>query len=134
MERRGRLGKIAQLVALLHTHFTALEYDCRAQGVDLLDLYRGKLTYRALHGIVSNLPADSALYRQLLPGGWGPINYQIADLFDLTAVAGNVVVAKGSDRHVRARRPGDVEAEKRQQSMREQRAAAMRARSKQRKG
>lgn len=58
--------------------------------VDLLDLWRGKLSFRRLALLIRHLPATSALVRSIEPdvaaaAEWGSVNYQLADLFDAFA-------------------------------------------------
>jgi hypothetical protein len=49
----------------------ALETDMLRYGVDLLDLYRGSLSYRRVCALVTHLPDDAAVWRVLDPrGGW----------------------------------------------------------------
>jgi hypothetical protein len=49
----------------------ALETDLLRYGVDLLDLYRGSLSYRRVCALVTHLPDDAAVWRVLDPrGGW----------------------------------------------------------------
>ncbi|MGH2375103.1 MAG: hypothetical protein ACRDIC_16750 [bacterium] len=45
----------------------ALEADLLRAGVDLLDLYRGRLTFRRVCVLVAHLPAEAALWRALRP-------------------------------------------------------------------
>ncbi|OLR94043.1 hypothetical protein [Actinokineospora bangkokensis] len=47
----------------------ALEVDLLAGGVDLLDLYRGGLSYRRLCALVTHLPDDAAVWSAHRPGG-----------------------------------------------------------------
>lgn len=47
----------------------ALEADLLGYGVDLLDLYRGTLTYRRVCVLVANLPDNAALWRVMDPHG-----------------------------------------------------------------
>jgi hypothetical protein len=43
--------------------------DLLRYGVDLLDLYRGRLSLRRVCAVVANLPPDAALWRALHPDG-----------------------------------------------------------------
>jgi hypothetical protein len=65
-----------------------LEIDLLRQGVDLLDLYRGRLSPRRLWLLIRNLPIDSALLRRTRPElaqhAWTPDGYVTADLIDVT--------------------------------------------------
>ena len=48
-----------------------METDLLRYGVDLLDLYRGTLSYRRVCALVTHLPDDAAVWRVLDPrGGW----------------------------------------------------------------
>lgn len=70
----------------------ALEYDLLSLGIDLLDLYRGGLSFRRLRVFVKGLPASSnfktlLIQRQPLPEGepeeyWEPIHYWMAEVID----------------------------------------------------
>ncbi len=53
-------GKIAALDAFLDEYADDVEADLAALDVDLLDLYRGGLSYRRLGVLVERLPAESA--------------------------------------------------------------------------
>ncbi|XVV05327.1 hypothetical protein ACQPW3_08025 [Actinosynnema sp. CA-248983] len=49
----------------------ALEVDFLRYGVDLLDLYRGTLSYRRVCALVAHLPDDAAVWRAAGPdAGW----------------------------------------------------------------
>jgi hypothetical protein len=131
--RSRRPGKIAGLAFLLQQHHDALEFDAWSVGKDLLDLYRGRMTWRQLKVLVDGLGPDSALARACTPGGWTSINHQLADLFDLTAVAGQVV-PQGSKKPIRAWRPSDAEKAAKEQERRTRMAREQKARRKQRGG
>ena len=48
-----------------------METDLLRYGVDLLDLYRGGLSYRRVCALVTHLPDDAAVWRVLDPrGSW----------------------------------------------------------------
>ncbi|WP_235078884.1 hypothetical protein [Amycolatopsis orientalis] len=48
-----------------------METDLLRYGVDLLDLYRGGLSYRRVCALVTHLPDDAAVWRVLNPrGAW----------------------------------------------------------------
>ncbi|MFD8494271.1 hypothetical protein [Amycolatopsis sp. NPDC059657] len=66
-------GKPLTVALLLADEATAeaLETDLLRCGVDLLDLYRGTLSYRRVCALVTHLPDDAAVWRVLDPrGGW----------------------------------------------------------------
>ncbi|WP_242548115.1 hypothetical protein [Amycolatopsis sp. MtRt-6] len=87
LDRRGRRGvlgcgdegagpgKPVTVALLLADEATAeaLETDfLRWFGVDLLDLYRNRLTYRRVCTLVTHLPDDAAVWRTLSQdGAWG---------------------------------------------------------------
>lgn len=65
---RGRRGGIRGLHRLVTEHGEAIEADLqRVFGIDLLDLYRGRLTWRRLGVLVRSLARrpDSDLYRAI---------------------------------------------------------------------
>jgi hypothetical protein len=55
--------------------------DFLALGVDLLDLYRGRLSYRRVCALVEHLPDDAAVWRTASPdAGWPRTDYLLAAL------------------------------------------------------
>ncbi|MBB5804550.1 hypothetical protein F4560_004318 [Saccharothrix ecbatanensis] len=53
------------------TTATALEVDFLRYGLDLLDLYRGGLSFRRVCAVVAHLPDDAAVWRATGPdAGW----------------------------------------------------------------
>ncbi|GAB3873758.1 hypothetical protein GCM10029964_014560 [Kibdelosporangium lantanae] len=59
----------------------ALEVDFLAIGVDLLDLYRGRLSFRRVCALVEHLPEDAAVWRTAGPeAGWPRADYLLAAL------------------------------------------------------
>lgn len=53
-------GGILSLAALCESHGEAIEADLAFRGVDLDDIYRGRLTYRRLGVLLRHLPPESA--------------------------------------------------------------------------
>ncbi len=83
--RRCGAGGILGLARLLREHGEAIEADlARFYGVDLRDLWRGRLTWRRLLALIRGLPADSALARaQAGPdAAWGLTEHLLARLVD----------------------------------------------------
>lgn len=79
-------------MTLLNEHHEELELDLHRQGVDLLDVWRGRLSLRRLDLLVRHLPATSDLVRALDPeaaavASMPPVGYVLMDLFDLQAQA-----------------------------------------------
>lgn len=61
-------GGICGLVQLLREHGEAIEADLlRYYQVDLLDLYRGEMSWRRLRVLVRHLPLESATARAIQP-------------------------------------------------------------------
>lgn len=77
MERRGRLGKITQLAALLKHFHAAIESDLAGKGIDLLDLYRGRLSLRKVKVLIDHLPPGSAFWFAMT-GCWWTVGDRIA--------------------------------------------------------
>lgn len=78
-------------MALVIEYHEDLEYDLhvRCNGVDLLDFWRGTLSPRRLTLLLRRLPTDSMFFRKAYPDDariaeWGPTEYLLADIFDLT--------------------------------------------------
>jgi hypothetical protein len=65
--------------------------------VDLLDLYRGSLSYRRVCALVAHLPDDAAVWRAIHPdAGWSRLDLLTAALERrLTALWATVAVAVG---------------------------------------
>ena len=77
---------------LIRDHPDALEAALAAEyGVDLLDLWRGQLTFRRLLVLWRHLPDDSAVHRIASDGvRWSSLHYLVDDLRRTTlAVAGD---------------------------------------------
>lgn len=79
-------------MTVLTEYHEELEIDLHGQGVDLLDVWRGRLSLRRLELLIRHLPATSRLGRAVNPDSalhaeWTPTTYLLADLFDLTARA-----------------------------------------------
>lgn len=75
-------------MALVCEYHEELENDLLKQDVDLLDLWRGRITFRRLATLIRHLPDDSLLIRAADPdrallSSWGPAEYQRAMLLDL---------------------------------------------------
>ena len=87
--RTGRRGGRAGLHRLLSEHGEALEADLhRYYQLDLLDLFRGRLTWRKLGVLVRHLPLDSATVQAQL--GYEPasrVEHLLYGLFDATQFA-----------------------------------------------
>lgn len=90
-------GKIVEVSEWLEAHAETVEADLqRWYGIDLRDLFRGRLSYRRLWVLVTKLPADSWTQTELRDsappvvddertakfGPWALINYQLAQLLD----------------------------------------------------
>lgn len=97
-------------------HHSAVEADLqRFYGVDLLDLYRGKLSIRKLAALVSGLPRGSALHIAMSgeEALWGTSDYLLAATVDHLAVANWLFVQANSKKGARnpypdpVPRPGD---------------------------
>lgn len=75
------------LHAYLGKYHAALEADLLSHyGIDLLDLYRGRLTWRRLRVLVAGLPSESATGRAMPEvRGWGVTDYLLAHLVDVAA-------------------------------------------------
>ena len=77
----------------------ALETDLLRYGVDLLDLYRGTLSYRRVCALVTHLSDDAAVWRVLDPhGGWTRADL-LASVTErrITALWATVASALGQD-------------------------------------
>jgi hypothetical protein len=78
----ARSGKPLTVVHLLGDETTAdaLEADLLAcYGVDLLDLYRGRLSFRRVCVLIGHLPQNAAVWRAINPdAGWTRIDYLLA--------------------------------------------------------
>ncbi|WP_322767684.1 hypothetical protein [Frankia sp. Cr1] len=63
--------------------------------MDLLDLYRGRLSWRRLRVIIRHLPADSALARELHgeSADWSRTDRLLADLVDIGRLHMHTTVA-----------------------------------------
>lgn len=99
-------------MALVVEYHEELEIDLLGQGVDLLDFWRGTLTPRRLDLLVKHLPPGSATLQAMDPdiarvAAWGPTNEQLADLYDVTVVAGRLT-AKGGGALPPYPRPADA--------------------------
>lgn len=82
-------------MALVVEYHEELEYDLLTlpgSGVDLLDLWRGRLSFRRLLLLVKGLPHKSSHFvAAAAPDAaavaqWTPTDYVLADLFDISAV------------------------------------------------
>jgi hypothetical protein len=79
-------------VLLLTEYHEELEIDLHRQGIDLLDVWRGRLSLRRLELAIRHLPASSALVRAVDPDAAAmsempPVGYVLMDFFDLFARA-----------------------------------------------
>ncbi|GAA3136667.1 hypothetical protein GCM10010466_29350 [Planomonospora alba] len=66
-------------------HSPAVEADlARFYGVDLVDLYRGRISLRKVYSLVSSLPYDSATHKAVLgeAAAWGSIEHLLAATVD----------------------------------------------------
>ena len=105
------------LVAVVNEHHAAVEADLlRFYGVDLLDLYRGRLSMRRLSVLLRALPREAATVQALDPAlTWGVAEYLAANTVDtLQALLWTYLAAhrgKGQTpppRPERTPRPGDA--------------------------
>lgn len=90
----GRPGGIRGLAALLTEHGEAIEADLTEYyGVDLADVFRGRLSWRRLGVLIRGLPVESRLTATLPHveaddddgpvARWTHAEYLMADLYDL---------------------------------------------------
>ena len=109
-------GGIFGLASYIAAHHDTIEADfCRYFGVDLLDLYRGRLSLRKIGVLLRALPGDSATAIAVHGEAalWTVTNYQLADVVDAAALTCWAVVAANSKRtprvpprSYRPKRPG----------------------------
>ncbi len=86
----AQAGGIAGLVAYLREHGEAVEADLqRFYGVRLSDLTTGRLTWRRLRVLLSQLPRDSSVARAELgeQAEWGLSEHLQASIFDAVNAA-----------------------------------------------
>jgi hypothetical protein len=122
-------GKICALSALLVEHGEAVEADLAFRGIDLLDLWRGGLSYRRLGLLIAALPPESltktaarnvageeAVPAQPEPGihgQWSNAELLLASISDGVAVLAwqqsQINGGKKSDPPAQLRRPGVAE-------------------------
>lgn len=72
----------------MHDHGDEIEADLqRYYGLDLLDLYRGRLSLRKVGVLIAHLPLGSATVAALSGAaeGWVMGDYLLADVFNATA-------------------------------------------------
>ena len=81
---------MASLVAFAQQSHEALEADLlRYFQVDLLDLYRGRLSLRRLRVLINALPPDAAIYRRNDEhGGWTVTDHLLATVIDALGAVG----------------------------------------------
>ena len=78
MGQHGPVGKLLSLVYLLREHGEALEADFqRVYELDLLDLYRGRISPRKAALLALKLPAGSAVWQEM----GGPLAWTSQDYF-----------------------------------------------------
>lgn len=76
--RDGPSGKLLSLVYLLREHGEALEADFQHHyGLELLDLYRGKISPRRAALLALKLPAGSVVWQEM----GGPLAWTVQDYF-----------------------------------------------------
>jgi hypothetical protein len=110
--RRWQHGKLVWLARTLGEHFSAVESDLqRHYGVDLLDLYRGKLSIRKLLSLLSGLPRGSALHiaTEGESATWGTNDYLMANAVDHLAAANWLFVQANSKKGAKNPRPDPVQ-------------------------
>jgi hypothetical protein len=78
-------------VTFLVEHHEELEADLLPEH-DLLDVWRGRMSFRRLELLIKHLPPDGAVVRALNPeaaaaASWPPEAYVLADYYDLYAHA-----------------------------------------------
>ncbi|AON97309.1 tail assembly chaperone [Gordonia phage Hedwig] len=75
------------LIALLEQHGGEIESDLQGKGIDLVDLYRGRLTLRKIAVLIKYLPATSALALATNGGQapWSLTEYLLSDIWALHA-------------------------------------------------
>ncbi|HEY0868990.1 MAG TPA: hypothetical protein VGD55_01210 [Acidothermaceae bacterium] len=85
----GERGKIVGLVAVLDQYADAVEVDFLAHGVDLLDLWRGKLSVRRAWALIEHLGPGSALFRAVDPdaAAWSLTDHLLAEILHSSNVA-----------------------------------------------
>lgn len=87
----------------------------RYHHIDLVDLYRGELSLRKVHVLVTHLPHDSALVKTLSDAPvFGLTDYLLADLWVLLAKAN---FQDMPDRHPWLDTPGDAPKGKRERML-----------------
>lgn len=99
------------LARILGGHFPAVEADLhRYYRIDLLDLYRGKLSVRKLLSLIWGLPHGSALHIALHgdEARWTPGDYLLASAVDLLQVSNWLFVQANSKKGVRTPFPEPV--------------------------
>ncbi|QLF84825.1 tail assembly chaperone [Gordonia phage BBQValindra] len=83
----GSSGKMIGLIALLEQRGDEIESDLHDKGVDLVDLYRGRLSLRKVAVLIAFLPPTSALAIATNGGQapWSLTEYLLTDLWALQA-------------------------------------------------
>ncbi|GAA3473884.1 hypothetical protein GCM10018965_084370 [Nonomuraea roseola] len=99
------------LARTLGEHFDAVEADLhRYYQIDLLDLYRGKLSVRKLIALLSGLPRGSALHiaTEGDAATWSTSDYLLANAVDYLAIGNWLFVSANSKKGARNPRPEPV--------------------------
>ncbi|AZV00743.1 tail assembly chaperone [Gordonia phage Kiko] len=83
----GSAGKMMGLIALLEQRGGEIESDLQDKGIDLVDLYRGRLTLRKVAVLIKYLPPTSALALATNGGQapWSLTEYLLSDIWALQA-------------------------------------------------
>lgn len=96
---------------MINTYHSALEFDWWDRGQDFnRDMWGGRMSLRGIWVRIKHLPPGSALSRLVDPDQWRLEHHMIADLYDLTAIAGGVTTSETSKTPVTYERPSDQRA------------------------
>lgn len=72
---------------MIHRYHGAIEADLLDKHLDLLDLWRGKLTLRRVKVVIDNLGPGSALHRAVSGTAWTDTDYLLAHVIDAERLA-----------------------------------------------
>ncbi|GAA0954981.1 hypothetical protein GCM10009560_78960 [Nonomuraea longicatena] len=109
---RWQHGKLIWLVRILDEHLPAVEADLhRYYRLDIIDLYRGKLSVRKLLSLLQGLPRGSALHVAITgeEASWSPGDYLLAATVDLLQVSNWLFMQANSKKGTRNPFPDPVQ-------------------------